>query len=163
MFKIIVFTMLRRFGQHFGSIVIASLRPPRLVGQWCEQHIRQDVNWPNSVSAFRSRFPRTFSQKPLKIQWTLCEKLPKLLQELPNLLQISIQNGAKIVQNRSLGPSGDHSVENTSRGRLQGTPWTSQSRPKYPPTPPQIGLKSVKNHIKELSKFQDVFRMDFGA
>ena len=65
------------FGRHLGGIVIASLRPPRLVGHWCEQRIRQDVNWPNSVTAFRSRFPRTFSQKPLKIQWTLCETLPK--------------------------------------------------------------------------------------
>ena len=84
----------------------------------------------------------------------------------PKMLPKSIQNEAKLSSDPSLGPPGGHPVENTSRRRLQDTPWTPQNRlksPKRPPKPspnrPNIDQKSSKKP----TEFQDVFRMDFRA
>ena len=102
-----------------GCIVIASLRPPRLVGHWCEQPVRQDVNGPNSVSAFRSRFPRTFSQKPSKIQWTLGEKLAKSIKNRQIYFKIQYKMDLKSAKIALWDPLG---------GTLSKTPRVDASR-----------------------------------
>ena len=78
------------------------------------------------------------------------------------MLWKSIQNETKIVPNGSLGPPGGHPVENTSRRRLQDTPWTSHSHPKSakrPPNPspnrPQIVQKPSKKPDEISTRFSN--------
>ena len=67
------------------------------------------------------------------------------MPKAPTMLPKSIQNGAKMVPNRSLGPSGGHLVENTFRRRLQDTRRTPQTLPKSSQNPSKIISKKNPN------------------
>ena len=148
------------------SIVIASLRPPRLVGHWCEQHIRQDVNWPNSVSAFRSRCRDVPALRLCKTSVSGCvsetsisasmEILPKnLSKSSPKSPEFS-KNGAQVLQKWSPNPQKSpletpwgapcqKGCQKTPPGPPQDVPWTPQSRPK--------GSPNLSKSYPNLSKF----------